>query len=278
MNYRHIYHAGGLVDLVKHITLSILLKRLCQKPAAFCVIDSHAALGLYDLTDEQTQKTGEAALGIHAFSKIIDPSSQQALADFIAVLNAYNPDQPYRFYPGSPAIIRHFLRDQDRLLTIEKHPEDAVTLRRFAKNDERIHVHVRDAFEGLNALIPVKEKRLFVFIDPPYEQPNETAQCLDAIANIQHKAQHAMIALWYPIKDVVATGRMHEQLVHAGYKNILRADVPIAAQAYDGKLYGSGMVIINPPFQVDEELKKAYNALYPLLESGTPKPIIEWLK
>lgn len=278
MNYRHIYHAGGLADIIKHTALCLILKRLQEKEAPFCVIDSHAAIGLYDLEAPEAQKTGEAKSGAVPFMALPENEFLRPLRDAISARNpASAPGVPLRFYPGSPALIRHFLRAQDRLVAIEKHPEDAVQLRRFIRDDPQVQIHQRDAWEALGALIPVPEKRLFLFIDPPFEQRDEMEAAVTAVVKAHARASHALIALWYPIKDMVTIAQLHDQLSASGIKKILRADVAFGPEPVPVKMNGSGMVLINPPWQLDAQLKSAYAALAPLLAPGTPPAAISWI-
>lgn len=270
MNYRHHFHAGSLADLVKHITLSHLLKRLVQKPAPFCVMDTHAAAGLYDLSAPEASKTGEADAGIIAYRNL---APHRAHTPFNDVLNAMDDN----VYPGSPVIIRHYLREHDKLLAIEKHPEEALKLQAALGHDPRITIHTRDAWEAMRALIPTPEKRLLVFIDPPYEKPNEHLQAFTAITAAYAKMNHAIFALWVPLKDAVETGRLHERFAHAGIKKILRADVSFSNTVLSDKMNGSGMIIINPPFQIEDDLRAAYDDLLPLCAPDTKPAIIEWL-
>lgn len=270
MNYRHHFHAGSLADLVKHITLSHLLKRLCQKPAPYCVIDTHAAAGLYDLRAPDATKTGEADAGILAYQKLPPHPAHQPFNDALHACGT-------NVYPGSPAIIRHYLREQDKLIAIEKHPEDALKLQDALAHDARIHIQTRDAWGAMRALIPTPEKRLLVFIDPPYEQPDENEQAFKAIKTAHTKMSHAMFALWYPLKDAVETGILQERFASSGIKKILRADVPFSNKILPNKMNGSGMIIINPPFQIEDDLRAAYGALTPLCAPDTKPAIIDWL-
>ena len=270
MNYRHHFHAGSLADLVKHITLSLLLKRLCQKPAPFCVMDTHAAAGLYDLRAPDATKTGEADAGIFAYQKLPPCPAHQPFNDVLKTIGT-------NIYPGSPAIIQHYLREADKLIAIEKHTEEAAKLETTLGHDPRITIHTRDAWGAMRALIPTPEKRLLVFIDPPYEQPDENEQAFKAITSAHAKMTHAMFALWYPIKDAVETGILQERFASCGIKKILRADVPFSNKILPNKMNGSGMIIINPPFEIEAELRAAYDGLRPLFVDGTKHAIIDWL-
>lgn len=270
MNYRHHFHAGSLADLVKHITLSHLLKRLHQKPAPFCVMDTHAAAGLYDMRAADAGKTGEAEAGIIPYLKLPQAPSHAPFNDVLAKHGSH-------LYPGSPAIIQHYLREQDKLVAIEKHPEEASKLQSTLGYDARVTIHTRDAWDAMKALIPTPEKRLLVFIDPPYEKPDENEQAFAAIKAAHAKMSHAMFALWYPLKDAVETGVLQERFAASGIKKILRADVLFSNKALPSKMNGSGMIIINPPFQIEDDLRAAYSALAPLCAPDTKPAIIDWL-
>lgn len=281
MNYRHIYHAGGLADLVKHITLTHLLKRLVEKPAAFCAIDTHAAIGLYNLTLEQARKTKEAEQGVIPFCRL---PPHPALAEFQQILKTHNPALSFgpdskapQIYPGSPAIIRHYLREADRLIAVEKHAEDAAALERFMGHDARVNIHARDAWEAMQALISTPEKRLLVFIDPPFERPDEMDQAFANIQKAHAKATHGIFAFWYPIKDAVSVGKMQERFAASGIKKMLRADVIYKKELLPERMNGCGMLIVNPPWQLDVALRDAYTLLQPLFEAGAPAARIDWL-
>lgn len=274
LNYRHIYHAGGLADIIKHVILAHLMKRLGDKPAAFCVLDSHAAVGLYDLSQEETKKTGEVQEGAFPFFTL---PADDALAPFQSVLNTLNPDGFLRCYPGSPAIIRHYLRPQDRLIAVEKHADDAALLKRFFGEDPAIQIHARDAWEAMKALIPFQEGRSLVFIDPPYEQPDEMDKAYAAIVGAHQRSAHSMFALWYPLKDPVATAALHDRFLRSGIKKILRVDAWYGKNNRADKMTGSGMILINPPWQMETELVEALQKLTPLFERGSPKAVVGWL-
>lgn len=274
MNYRHIYHAGNRADIIKHLALVHLLARLTEKPAPLCVMDTHAATGLYDLQQVEAQKTKEAMSGVHAFMRLpFDP----AIAPLQKRIAAQNSDGAVRFYPGSPALVRHYLRPQDRFLAAEKHPEDAQKLQRYLRDMPNAHVHVRDAWEAMQALLPPPEKRAIVFIDPPFEKTTEFDDAFNAMCAAHKRMSHGVYALWYPIKDVVSIGHMQERFAASGIKKILRADVPFTAQPKPGALNGCGLIILNPPWKLDNDLRSAYQAILPMLDAGAPTANVDWL-
>jgi 23S rRNA (adenine2030-N6)-methyltransferase len=270
MNYRHIYHAGNRADLIKHLTLAHLLLRLCEKDTPFAVLDTHAGAGNYDLSSVEAQKTKEAAEGAAAFFAL---PPHPALAPLQEILKKLNGATLHR-YPGSPVIARQYLRENDRLILVEKHPEEFKKLRTLFAADKPVLLHERDAWEAVNALLPLPEKRLLVFIDPPYEQPDEMDKALQAILKAYSRVSNALYALWYPITDAIAVARMKEKLANSDIKKMLSVDVEHAPQ---NNLKGCGMILINPPWQIENVLKDACEALRPLYSEGASIDI-EWLK
>src|SRR5688500_8685549 len=124
MNYRHAYHAGNFADVVKHAALSRLVEYLKLKDKAFRVIDTHAGIGLYDLSSEEAQKTGEWLDGIGRLLEAkISPDAQALLAPYLEAVKSDNPEGSVEIYPGSPLIVRRLMRPQDRLSAIELHPQ-----------------------------------------------------------------------------------------------------------------------------------------------------------
>ena len=120
MNYRHAFHAGNFADVVKHLALILVLLHLRKKETPFAVIDTHAGRGAYDLSSAQARRTNEAANGIGRLAGL--KGGPPALTCYLEMASAPGA------YPGSPLIAANLLRPQDRLIAIEKHPEDAVAL------------------------------------------------------------------------------------------------------------------------------------------------------
>ena len=192
MNYRHAYHAGNFADCLKHALLVWLLQALARKPAAFAVLDTHAGAGRYDLSEGPAERTGEWRQGIGRL--LDDPPA--ALADYVAVVRSAG------LYPGSPAIIRALLRQDDRLICCELHPEEAASLRQAFGRDSRVAVHARDGWAALTALLPPAQKRGLVLVDPPYEQGGEHDRLAAAFRTVAARFPAGIVAGWYPIKHL----------------------------------------------------------------------------
>jgi 23S rRNA (adenine2030-N6)-methyltransferase len=129
MNYRHAYHAGSHTEVFKHSVLVLLLQHLLKKPRSFMVLDTHAGTGIYDLAAEEAQKTGEALDGI---GRVINHDVPTASA-YLDLVRRSNPDC-LRTYPGSPAIVQSFLRENDRLTACELREDEAALLRATFKD------------------------------------------------------------------------------------------------------------------------------------------------
>lgn len=246
MNYRHVYHAGNHADVFKHAVLMAILGHLLQKPKPFFVLDTHAGIGAYDLRSAEAMKTGEAGEGI---GKVLSGVAPEAEA-LLAIVRAMNPVGELAIYPGSPAIVQRMLRPDDRLVACELHPEDYDTLRRQLRGDTRVAVQHRDGYEALLALVPPKERRGLVLIDPPFEAVGETSRLADRLVAAWRKWSTGIYVAWFPIKDRRTLRPLFRGLAEGGLGEAMVAEFIRFPE--DGlRLSGSGMVIVNPPWQLD---------------------------
>lgn len=274
MNYRHIYHAGNRCDVVKHTTLSLIIDYLKQKPTPFCVLDTHAGIGLYDLRDERAQKTREAEAGIIAYSQA---PRIETLQSYNAVIDLLNPDGALNLYPGSPALLCALLRATDRYIGCEMHPEDAAALKYTMARYPQAQIHHRDGYAALNALLPPAEKRGLVLIDPPFETPGEFDKMADHAIAAHQRWPQGIYALWYPIKERPAIWRFHEQMLASGIPKQLIAEFVYQSEERSDRLNGSGMLIINPPWQIDQALGAIYHHLHSAFRTEYRTQDIRWL-
>src|SRR4030088_1292252 len=94
MNYRHVFHAGGFADVIKHIVLVRILSYLQDKPAAFRVIDSHAGAGVYDLTSDEARRGGEWLTGFARIMQARFPKQPAPLLKpYLDIVRAFNPER-----------------------------------------------------------------------------------------------------------------------------------------------------------------------------------------
>ncbi|WP_198028788.1 23S rRNA (adenine(2030)-N(6))-methyltransferase RlmJ [Mesorhizobium sp. WSM3626] len=259
MNYRHAFHAGNHTEVFKHAALTLILEHLLQKPMPFAVLDTHGGVGIYDVTSEEAVLTKEMDAGVgKVFGKTLVSAPM-----YLKAINALN-NQSLRIYPGSPELIRHSLRDKDRLIVCELHPKDGARLKERYRKDRRVSVHQRDGYEATGAMLPPPERRGLVFIDPPFERQDEIEQIAIALQTGFRKWATGIYAVWYPIKDKIVGDRIAHSSLEAGFTNVLRAE--LCPYRRDGVvLAGSGLVICNPPWRIDEGLRRLCKELIVLL-------------
>ena len=276
MNYRHSYHAGNHADIFKHAVLLRMASLMQRKETPYCYLDSHAGTALYDLQGEAAGKTGEYRDGI---ARLWDRDDlPEMFADLRDAVAAHNPDGVLRYYPGSPQLIADSLREQDRMILSELHPEDAATLREHFSVDPRIAVHQRDGYELPKAFLPVAEKRALWLLDPPFEKENELKRCLASMQIAIQRMRQTVIALWYPIKDQRLLRDFYRQITDAGLPKVLRVELNVRPADNQLGLNGSGLMLVNPPWPLWEELETALPWLAEVLaQSSGGDCRMDWL-
>jgi len=275
MNYRHDYHAGNFADVFKHVTLVCLLKALRNKEKGFAHIESHAGAGRYDLKAPEPQKTDEYRDGI---GRLWD-SPPEEMADYLAAVRAANRGKALRYYPGSPRIARFFLRRQDRMRLCEAEPGECERLRAQFVRDKQVEVRCGDGYAALKAWLPPPERRGVVLIDPPYENTDEWRRAHEATTLAVERWPTGIYAVWYPLKVDAPVVQFKEGLVAAGLRNLFVAEIDVWPSDVPFRLNGCGVVVINPPWRLDEELQKLHNPLTQRLKQGAyvPNTRFEWL-
>lgn len=257
MNYRHAFHAGNFGDVLKHVVLLQLLSHLCAKDSPFHLLDSHAGLGLYDLASSEAQRGGEYRQGVGAV--LADKGAAAALPDYVAALRRLNPDLAaggagLRYYPGSPWLMADALRADDRLSLVELHPEDSKALKRNMGRDPRIHVHQRDAYEALKALLPPQPRRGLALIDPAFEAKDEFERLTKALIETRKRWATGILAVWYPIKARAATDAWAKGVAKTVPGPILRIELLVRAAKDAERFNGSGLLIFNPPWKFEKAM------------------------
>ena len=278
MNYRHAYHAGNHADVLKHAVLARLFEHMKKKDKPFRVIDAHAGIGIYDLSGIEAGKTGEWEGGIGKLAEPFDAEVKALLAPYRAVLAALNPQGGLRWYPGSPELALRLMRPQDRLIANELHPQDAIVLEREYLRDQRCDVTSMDAETCLKAKLPPQERRGLILVDPPYEVKNEAEKTVRMLEQGVRRFAQGVFVVWYPLKaDQTA------ETVLAGAKEIglpatLKVELRVREAFTGGGLAGSGLVILNAPWKLDQELRLLVPALAARLGLGRwGEGAVSWL-
>ncbi|HWA17648.1 MAG TPA: 23S rRNA (adenine(2030)-N(6))-methyltransferase RlmJ [Devosia sp.] len=278
MNYRHAFHAGNFADVMKHIVLTRLIEYLKLKPAAFRVIDTHAGIGRYDLTGDEAKRSPEWKAGIQ---KLLDKGLPEAAADlvapYVAAVRSENRGQALTTYPGSPLLARKLFRPQDRLSALELHPEDAKKLKALFAGDVQVRATELDGWLALGAYVPPKEKRGIVLVDPPFEEEGEWGRLVEGLRIAHRKWATGIYALWYPLKERREINAFIANLKATEITRMLRAELLVDTPR-DGTLFGSGMIVVNPPFTLEAELNAVLPALAKLFGDGHGGARVEWIR
>ncbi len=265
MKYRHVFHAGNFADVMKHVVLTATLMRLTAKDRPLFVLDTHAGRGRYEIGG----RGGEALQGIARLEAARPAAAHPALSRYLEVVRGMNPAGSLESYPGSPLIAATLLRPNDRAAFCELLPTEAEALRHEFRRDARIGVHCRDGFEALGALLPPAEKRGLALIDPPYEEQEvDFARVSDALVAAAERWPQGVLMAWYPIKQGAVAARLHRRLLDAGVKRLLVTELCIHPDDSRAGLNGSGLVTINPPWQLDNDLRQLLPVLHGSLAEG----------
>ena len=264
MNYRHQYHAGNFADVVKHAVLVRIVKAMQRKERGFLYIDTHAGRGRYDLAaaarGDTLERTPEWPEGIgRLWARAGLP---ELLAEYVALVKTYdlelgNLEAMPRFYPGSPRLVRALARPQDRLALFEKQPEEAEALRIELLRLGSVGIQTADGYAGLRGQLPAKEKRALVLIDPPFEAKDEFVQVVRAVGDALRRAPATTIMIWYPLTERARVDLFFDDLRMLALPPTFALELSVVGPANPMKMKGSGLVVINPPWQLDQELAPA---------------------
>ena len=273
MNYRHAYHAGNHADVLKHIVVARIIEHSKKKEAPFRLYDAHGGIGCYDLGAVEAEKTFEWREGVgrvFAMDGAPLPLSAQAealIAPWRACITALNPDGALRAYPGSPEVARQLLRPIDRLRLNELHPVDHETLKARYSSDRRTAVTRLDALVFVKSQLPPPERRGLILIDPPYEKTDEVEQALRMLGEGLRRFATGAFVLWFPITGDGLDQRLKDA-VAAMSVNALAVEMTVRTVRPDGGLAGSGMIIVNPPWTLKDELEVVAPDLAERLSQG----------
>lgn len=269
LSYRHSYHAGNHADVFKHIIMLLIIEKLKEKDKPFVFIDTHSGAGLYDLTSEQAMKRSEYETGI---GRLLQTKEQfPELCDYFELISLLNPGHRLIRYPGSPRIAAHLLHKRDRLILMEFHNSEIEHLRKNMRGDNRICIHHRDGFEGLVAVLPPEPARGLVLIDPAYEVKEDYKRVVSCMQEAYRRWSTGIYTIWYPILSTHRdkSSSMLQQLGQCDFKNLLIAELSVGEQRQDFGMHGSGMAIINAPWQLDQQLESILRKLYKVLAQNS---------
>ncbi len=275
LSYQHGFHAGNFADVHKHLVLTLILQSLNRKSKPWSYLETHSGRGLYELDSEQALKTEEFQQGIAALWTA-DPGSK--LAFYLEQVRAVNPHGNLDCYPGSPKIAALMARENDQLHLMELHPQEVGYLKRNFRNQPQVGVHQRDGYEGVLSLLPPKPNRGVVLVDPSYEVKSEYQQVSQFVRKALALWPNGCFVVWYPLLQADRWKSMVKQLTDAaGDRAVLDSQMTVSKPEERG-MYGSGMLIINPPWQLDRQLAELVPEALGQLQVSDPDSALSWLR
>lgn len=280
MNYRHAFHAGNFADVFKHAILAGLVESLKAKQTPFHYFDTHAGAGRYDLRGVEAGKTREHEAGVQRLLDAVRlPAPLHIYLNLVRALNAGNKLREMAVYPGSPLIASLLMRESDRATLCELQADEAAALKKLFAGDARFSVHQRDGYAALDALLPPRERRGLVLIDPPFEaQEAEFGTIEAALAKALVRWPTGVYAIWYPIKLRQQTAAFLRSFARRKIPKVLCAELLLHPDNSALRLNGCGMVIVNPPWKFDRQLAELMPALREHLAQGRfGQQRVEWL-
>jgi 23S rRNA (adenine2030-N6)-methyltransferase len=270
MNYRHHYHAGNYADVFKHVLLLQLIRAMQRKEKGFLYLDTHAGRGGYDLSIPSVLPDGrsrepEYPAGIGRFWNATAGNSA-VVENYLALIRRFNDRHgatgpELKFYPGSPWVAKLLLRAQDRMALFELRADDAEALDFEFARESRVKVQAIDGYTGLKAALPPPEKRALVLIDPPFESKDEFVDVLTGIREMLKRLPSAVCAVWYPVTERVRVDEFRRTFLESNPPPTLFAEIRIAGDGSQLRMKGCGLLILNPPWQIEEEIRSVLPVL-----------------
>jgi 23S rRNA (adenine2030-N6)-methyltransferase len=271
LSYLHSFHAGNHADVLKHLVLLGLLDRLAVKDKPLRYIETHAGAGGYDLRAREAQQNREFESGI---AKLWSARKPPALvATLLTLVRTYNGDRlTLERYPGSPWLARSRLRKEDSAYLFELHPAEHRTLAQSFADDPRVTVQRADGLEGAIGLVPPPQRRGLVLVDPSYETKDEHRRVVDTVVKAHRRFATGVYAIWYPVIERRWVERFERALRATKIAPMDVYELCVAPDARGRGLTGSGMIVVNPPWKLREELAETLPWIASELARGRVRP------
>ncbi|MCD8505209.1 MAG: 23S rRNA (adenine(2030)-N(6))-methyltransferase RlmJ [Burkholderiaceae bacterium] len=260
-SYRHGFHAGNHADVLKHCVLLGVLNYFKQKETGFVFVDTHAGAGLYDLTGKWANTRSEYADGIGRLWSA--NQAPELVTHYLAEIKELNPNGELSLYPGSPWLALQTIRTQDRLRLFELLAAEADVLAHNLAQQRRlapraIKLEVRDGFAALKSVLPPPTRRALVLIDPAYENKQDYRSVVQTIKDALTRFSTGCYLVWYPRVNRLQVEQMLKQLQHLPGIEWLQAELTVSKAPVDQHgLFGSGLLVINPPYTLYKQLSTA---------------------
>lgn len=254
LSYRHSFHAGNFADLLKHSIYVHCLDYMTQKPRPLRVIDTHSGAGIYSLESLEALKNKEYMQGVGKIWHL------QELPDLLAryrqQLALFSPEECV-VYPGSPLLAQSLLRPTDQLFVHELHPTDFRHLHQLLNQHKNIRVLANEGMQSLLSLVPPPDKRALVLIDPSYEIKQDYQTVVNQLIKACKRFSTGTYLLWYPVVSRARIDEMEKTFKNSGIRNIQLYELAITADAENAGMTSSGIIAINPPWTLWQQLQTA---------------------
>lgn len=277
MNYRHHFHAGNFADVLKHVVLRELWRALQRKPKALLYLDTHAGRGRYDLTraavGDRLERTPEWPDGIGRLIGREDLPA--AVADYVGAVRSWSGGEDatgaaaLQDYPGSPWLVQPLMRAEDRAVLTELHPEESALLEAEFHGVPRVRVLPQNGYDAVRAHLPPKERRALVLIDPPYESGDEISAVVTALETGLARLPGGTFAVWYPLTERARVNDLLARVERLKPPPTWIAEIEVVGANQGGpRMRGCGLLVVNPPWKLDEELASTVAWLGEALAQG----------
>jgi 23S rRNA (adenine2030-N6)-methyltransferase len=304
LSYRHVFHAGNSADVLKHCVLVYCLDYLGRKEKPFFVVDTHAGAGQYTLETREQQEKGDrrgtgqewengigrlldtagrpkaAAVGLPLLSQYLEAAGTAIRGGVAGTDGGFKAEGGLARYAGSPALIRSLLGKQDRAAFFELHPADFTLLAETFGKDRRFIVRREDGLAGLKALLPPPQRRCCIFIDPSYELREDYEAVQNALRGALRRFASGLYIIWYPLLAGTDKPEKPGREYAAGLLSLYpgnRCLVELRTGPVPERgMYGSGLVIFNPPWTLKPALEESMDGLAALLSAGHGDWYLEW--
>ena len=264
LSYRHGYHAGNAADVLKHFILIYVLDYIKKKDKSFIFIDSHAGAGKYLISDPYMQKNKEYLQGIE---KILQLKNDNIfLKKYLDLVKSINFNSDLKIYPGSCFLAARSLRPNDNLYFFELHPKEFLNLKKNFENDSRVIIENRDSYQRLKKLLPPKEKRAVILIDPSYELKDEYEKVLKMLSDCYKKFPLGVYIIWYPVLKNKKSEKFIFNVLKKNYKNL--SHVEMITDNLNNGMQGSGLFILNCPWSIENDIKKSLETIFDCLKKN----------
>lgn len=255
LSYRHGFHAGNHADVLKHLIYQYVLTYMGKKNKPFSIIDTHSGAGAYKLADSFADKNKEYETGIGPlWSQTQAPEPVLNYIEAVKRFNAEHDSTELSVYPGSPWFALDTMPLEGKAFFHELHPTDFDLLRQFVRtNRYRKAIH-GDGYKESVGLFPPPSKRGVVIVDPPYELKDDYVKVVDYLQQMWKRFSSGVYMLWYPVVDRERIDKLEQQLTKSGIRNIQLFELNVAADTTEKGMTGSGMIVINPPWTLQQDM------------------------